>query len=83
MADYSDLVRKPWERGITPFRRATTYQRPKDGTHPPAMKIGRMSAWVAGELAAVNRAITMGRSDDQIRQLVADLVAQRRSGEGE
>ena len=80
MADYSDLVRKPWATGITPFRRATTYQRQKDGTHPPAIKIGRMSAWVAGEMAAVNEALIAGKSDDEIRQLVADLVNRRSAG---
>ena len=39
-----------------------------------------MSAWVAEEMAAVNRAIIMGRSDDEIRQLVEDLVAKRTAG---
>ncbi len=80
MANYPTLIRRPWDTGFTSFKRATTYQRKKDGLFPPPMKIGRMSAWVAEEMAAVNRAIIMGRSDDEICQLVADLVAKRTAG---
>ena len=80
MANYPTLIRRPWDTGFTSFKRATTYQRKKDGLFPPPMKIGRMSAWVAEEMAAVNRAIIMGRSDEEICQLVADLVAKRTAG---
>ena len=74
------LIRRPWDTGFTPFKRATTYSRIKNGTYPTPIKIGRMSAWVAGELASVNEALVQGRSDDQIRQLVADMVAARTAG---
>jgi prophage regulatory protein len=77
MADYSTLIRRPWDTGFTPFKRATTYARIQDRTFPPPVKIGRMSAWIDRELTAVNEAIIAGKSDDEIRQLVADLVAQR------
>ena len=80
MANYSTLIRRPWESGFTPFKRATTYARIQDGTFPPAVKIGRLSCWPARELASVNEALVQGRSDDQIRQLVADLVAERTAG---
>ena len=83
MANYSDLIRKPWETDFSPFGRATHYARERDGLGPPAIKVGRMSAWVAGELDAVNTAIIAGRSDDEIRALVRDLVAQRTAGEGQ
>ena len=46
MANYSTLHRRPWETSLTPFRRATTYARIQDGTYPPPVKIGRMSAWL-------------------------------------
>ena len=81
MANYSTLRRRPWGTGLTPFGRASTYARIQDGTYPPPVKIGRMSAWIDRELAAVNEAQIAGRSDDEIRQLVADLVAQRTAGE--
>ncbi len=77
---HSKLHRCPWDTGLTPFRRATTYARIEDRTYPPALKIGRMSAWLDRELAAVNEALIQGRSDDEIWQLVADLVAKRTAG---
>jgi prophage regulatory protein len=80
MANYPTLIRRPWDTGFTSFKRATTYQRKKDGLFPPPVKIGRMSAWVAGEMAAVNEALIAGKSDDEIRQLVADLVNRRSAG---
>jgi prophage regulatory protein len=83
MANYSTLIRRPWESGFTPFKRATTYARIQDGTFPPPVKIGRMSAWLDRELAAVNEALIQGRSDAEIRALVRDLVSQRTAGEGQ
>ena len=83
MANYSTLIRRPWDAGLTPFRRATTYQRIQDGTYPPPVKIGRLSCWPAREITAVNEALIAGRSDDEIRQLVQDLVRQRTEGDGQ
>ncbi len=80
MANYSTLHRRPWETSLTPFCRATTYARIQDGTYPPPVKIGRMSAWLDREMEAVNEALIQGKSDDEIRQLVADLVAKRAAG---
>ncbi len=80
MANYPTLIRRPWDTGFTSFKRATTYARIQDGTYPPPVKIGRMSVWIDREMAAVNEAIIAGRSDDEIRQLVADLVAKRTAG---
>ena len=80
MANYSTLHRRPWETSLTPFCRATTYARIQDGTYPPPVKIGRMSAWIDREMEAVNEALIQGKSDDEIRQLVADLVAKRAAG---
>ena len=79
MANYStcELVRRPWESGHTPFKRATTYARIKDGTHPPAIKVGRMSVWSLRELSAVNEAIAAGVPDADLRAYVAHLVEER------
>jgi len=57
---HSKLHRRPWETGLTPFLRATTYARIADGTFPPPVKIGRMSVWPARELVAVNEALIQG-----------------------
>ena len=80
MANYSTLHRRPWETSLTPFRRATTYARIQDGTYPPPVKIGRMSAWLDREMEAVNEALIQGQSDAEIREFVADLVAERAAG---
>ena len=77
---HSTLHRRPWDTVLNPFRRATTYARIQDGTFPPPVKIGRMSAWLDRETAAVNEALIQGQSDAEIRQLVADLVAKRTEG---
>ena len=60
MANYSTLHRRPWETSLTPFCRATTYARIQDGTYPPPVKIGRMSAWLDREMEAVNEALIQG-----------------------
>ena len=75
------LIRRPWDAGLTPFKRATTYARIHDGTFPPAVKVGRLSCWPARELASMNEALVQGRSDDEIRQLVKDLVSRRAAGD--
>ena len=80
---HSKLHRRPWDTRLTPFRRATTYSRIKNGTYPPAVKIGRMSAWLDREMAAVNEALIQGQSDDEIKALVADLVAARTTRAGQ
>ena len=80
---HSKLHRRPWDTGLTPFRRATTYQKIKNGTYPPAVKIGRMSAWLDREMAAVTESLIQGQSDDEIRQLVKDLVSRRTAGAGQ
>lgn len=82
MANYATLIRRPWESGHTPFRRATTYARIKDGLFPPAIKIGRMSVWLDRELSAVNEAIVAGVPDDDLRAYIANLVEQRGAPEG-
>jgi prophage regulatory protein len=80
MANYATLIRRPWDTGFIPFKRATTYARIQAGLFPTPVKAGRLSCWPARELASVNEALVQGRSDDQIRQLVADMVAARTAG---
>lgn len=46
-------------------------------THP--VKLGAASAWPAHEVEAINRARIAGKPDDQIRQLVKKLEAERKA----
>lgn len=58
--------------------RSTLYNKIKAGTFPKPVKIGEMVAvWPRHEHQAISEAIMAGKSDDEIRQLVADLVAKR------
>ena len=84
MANYStyELVRCPWKSGHVPFRRATVYARIQAGTFPPPVKIGRMSAWPAGELASVNKALVQGVSDADLRAHILNMVEERGMQEG-
>lgn len=43
------------------------------------VKLGTASAWPAHEIDAVNRARIAGKTDDQIRQLVQKLEADRKA----
>jgi len=62
----------------TGYARPTLYARVKAGLLPPPIKIGlRASAWPADEIAAINQARIAGRSDDDIRELVAALTSRR------
>jgi prophage regulatory protein len=64
--------------GATGLSRAGVYAYVSKGLLPKAVKIGeRASAWPESEIAAVNAARIAGKSDDDIRRLVADLESQR------
>lgn len=58
--------------------RSTWYWLIKRGLIPPGVKItDRCSAWPEDEIRAINTARTGGASDDDVRRLVAELVAKR------
>lgn len=57
---------------------SSTYADAKQGLLPPPVKIGkRASGWIAREVAAVQQARIAGKSEDEIRELVRQLVARR------
>jgi len=58
--------------------RSTVYLRIKQGLMPPPVKIGeRCSAWPNYEISAINAARVAQKSDNEIRELVAQLQRQR------
>ena len=58
--------------------KSTVYREIGDGLLPPPVRIGeRASAWPDDEIDAINLARLRGKSNDEIKQLVADLVAAR------
>jgi prophage regulatory protein len=53
----------------------------KRGTMTPPVRLGcKLSAWPSHEIDALNRAEIAGASQDELRALVQQLVAQRTKG---
>lgn len=62
----------------TGTRRTAHYERIAAGLMTPAVKIGpRASAWPASEVDEIIAWVIAGKSDDEIRGLVKQLVAAR------
>lgn len=64
-------------RGLSGLAPSTIYRDVKRGTFPKPVKIGTVSVWPEREVQAVLNARIAGKSDDEIRALVADLQRQR------
>lgn len=63
-------------------KKSSTYQAIADGLFTPPIKIGpRASAWPDHEVEAIARARIAGKTEDEIRALVARLVAARSEGD--
>jgi len=71
------LIRLPEVTGAMAQGVTQTYADIKSGLLPPPVKRGRSSMWPEDEIALVNAARIAGKSDDEIRRLVAFLVAAR------
>ena len=73
------ILRLPSVKAETGIARSTLYLRISQGLWPEPVQIGARSVgWPAREVAALNAARIAGRSDNEIRQLVRDLVAARK-----
>ena len=76
------LDRKPAVREAMGWGNSNLYQKIKDRLFVPPVKCGtRASAWPSDEVSAVQAAYVSGRSPDQIRKLVAELVAARKTAD--
>lgn len=72
------LIKLPDVERLSGFKATSIYGLAKTYLMPPPIKLTpRSSAWVEDEVAAVNAARIAGRTDDEIRQLVKQLVAAR------
>jgi prophage regulatory protein len=74
------ILRLPAVKAATGLSRSTLYLRIGQGafTHPVSLG-GRAVGWPAHEVAALNDARIAGKSDAEIRELVARLEATRRA----
>lgn len=74
------LLRLPAVKTFSGLSRSSIYLRVSQGTFPKPVPLGpRCVGWPENEVAAVNAARIAGKSDEDIRKLVADLEAARKA----
>ncbi|HIU73946.1 MAG TPA: AlpA family phage regulatory protein [Candidatus Aphodousia faecipullorum] len=73
-----EILRSAQAQKLTGRPRSSFYQQISQGLLPPPIKLGaRAVGWLASEIEAVNKARIQGKSDDEIKILVASLIKQR------
>ncbi len=76
------LLRLPAVKAQSGYSRSTIYLRMSQGLWPRPVSLGaRAVGWPASDVAALNAARIVGKTEDQIRALVLRLVAARMSAE--
>ena len=74
----NNLLRLPAVMSASGQARSTLYLRIKQRLMTPPVKLGeRCAAWPSDEIAAINAARIAGKTDAEIRELVAQLEQQR------
>ncbi len=74
------IQRLPAVRNESGLSRSTLYRRIDEGLWTKPVSLGgRSVGWPSGEIATLVAARVAGRSDDEIRVLVQDLHAARKS----
>lgn len=82
----ADMVPLPriWRERILGHGRAHGYERIRDGRLPPPIELSpHLRAYTRGEIDAINRARAGGATDDELRALVAKLVAARKQADAQ
>lgn len=78
LKSYLDLIRIATVKKKTALSNGSIYLHVKQGLLPDSIRIGEKAvAWVEGEIDAVVKARIAGKSDAEIRELVAKLIADR------
>lgn len=74
------ILRRKQVQAESGYSRSTIYLRIAQGLWPKPVSLGaRAVGWPAGEVSALNAARISGKSDDEIRALVASLEMDRRT----
>ncbi len=72
------ILRASKAQELTGLPRSSFYSQISKGLLPPAIQLGARSVgWVDSEINAVNVARVLGKSDDEIRALITQLVKDR------
>ncbi len=78
--EITQLLRLPAVLKSNGRSKGTLYRSMKAGLFPQSIQLGPKSvAWPADEVAAINRALIAGKSEDEIRALVKKLEAKRKA----
>ena len=73
------IVRKPEVLALLSLSETSLHRQVKSGTFPPSFSLGcRAVGWYEHELNAVIKARAAGKSEDEIKSLVTELVAARK-----
>jgi prophage regulatory protein len=73
------IVRFPAVKAATGLAKSTIYLRINEGLLPKPINLGRrLVGWPESEIAAVNAARIAGQTDEEIRELVKRLEADRK-----
>lgn len=72
------VIRRPSVLALFGFSKTTLFNREQEQLMVPPISLGgRACGYLEHECQAVLKALVAGKSKDEIRQLVCDLVAQR------
>lgn len=75
------LLRKPEVLISQAIKKSTLHNRIKEGLFVPPVSIGvRAVAWPQNEVESITSALIAGKTPDQIRELVKDLMKKRTEG---
>jgi len=76
----NQLIRRQEVQAATGKACSTIYRDIKSGLFPKPVKLStRATAWPAEEISALNKALISGKTDEEIRELVASLHAARQA----
>jgi len=73
------ILRKPEVLELTGFKKSTLYTRIQEGLMPSPISLGgaRAVGWINHEIQTVLSAFCAGKSREEIKQLVSELIAKR------
>jgi prophage regulatory protein len=74
------IIRKPKVLEKSSFSKSTFHTRLKQGLFVPPISLGeRAVGWISSEVDTCLAAMAMGKSNDEIKALVIELVEQRQN----
>lgn len=78
LAEKVKFIRINEVKAISGLKRSTLYAYISQGIFPSQIKLGeRCVAWIESEILAINQARIAGKSAQEIKELVRQLIAQR------